>query len=367
MPGNSIGTHFKLTTYGESHGPSMGGVIDGCPAGLEVDIEAIQRQLDRRKPGQSKITTQRKESDEVQFLSGIYEGRTTGSPIGFQLKNADAKSKDYEHLRKVYRPSHADRTYDQKYGFRDHRGGGRASARETTCRVVAGALAAQLLPGVQARAWVSAVGEQEIPEKTELQFATLEENPVRCPHPPTAERFEKAIREARKDGDTLGGVISCSVRGVPPGWGEPVFDKLHADLGKALLSINAVKGFEIGSGFAGTRMRGSRHNDIIQDSGATRTNHGGGVEGGISNGEELYFRVAFKPVATLMRDQASVDQAGKATTVEGKGRHDPCVVPRAIPIVESMAYLILADHYLRHQGSRVDFLRSHPHQSFTDS
>lgn len=366
MAGNSIGTHFKLSTYGESHGPSMGGIIDGCPAGLAVDVEAIQRQLDRRKPGQSKITTQRKESDEVHFLSGIFEGKTTGGPIGFQLFNSDAKSKDYEHLREVYRPSHADRSYDQKYGYRDHRGGGRASARETTCRVVAGALAAQLIPGVGARAWVSAVGSQEIPEEAKLQFETLEHNPVRCPHPASAELFEKVIREARKDGDTLGGVISCAIRGVPPGWGEPVFDKLHADLGKAMLSINAVKGFEIGSGFAGTQMRGSVHNDIIQDTGATKTNHGGGVEGGISNGEEIYFRVAFKPVATLMRDQASVDSSGKATTVEGKGRHDPCVVPRAIPIVESMAYLILADHYLRHQSSRQEFLRALPSQNQSD-
>lgn len=362
MAGNSIGTHFKLTTYGESHGPAMGGIIDGCPAGLRVDLEAIQQQLDRRKPGQSKISSQRKESDVVHFLSGIYEAKTTGAPIGFQLGNTDAKSKDYEHLRDVYRPSHADRSYDQKYGHRDHRGGGRASARETTCRVVAGALAAQLLPGVQAQAWVSAVGKQEIPEGAHLQFETLEQNPIRCPHPPSAELFEEAIRSARKEGDTLGGIISCAIQGVAPGWGEPVFDKLHADLGKAMLSINAVKGFEIGSGFAGSQMRGSIHNDIIQESGSTKTNYAGGVEGGISNGEEIYFRVAFKPVATLMRDQASIASDGKATTVQGKGRHDPCVVPRAVPIVESMAYLVLADHYLRHQSSRQEYLRPLPSQ-----
>lgn len=346
MAGNSFGKHFTLTTFGESHGKAIGGIIDGCPAGVNLDLQAIQQQLYRRKPGQSRITTQRKESDEVEFLSGIFEGKTLGTPIGFIILNKDAKSKDYSHIKDVYRPSHADRVYQEKYGLRDYRGGGRSSARETACRVVAGALAAQIIPQVNTTAFVSAVGAEKLDENQELDFAQIDQNLVRCPHRATAERFTAAIDAARKDGDSLGGVISCRINGVSMGWGEPVFDKLHAELGKAMLSINAVKGFEIGSGFAGSHMRGSEHNDLIEKGGGTATNHAGGVEGGISNGEEIYFRVAFKPVATIMRDQSSINEAGEEVTVKGKGRHDPCVVPRAVPIVEAMANLVLADYYL---------------------
>lgn len=346
MAGNRFGKHFTLTTFGESHGKAIGGIIDGCPAGVKIDLQAIQQQLDRRKPGQSRITTQRKESDEVEFHSGIFEGQTLGTPIGFIIPNQDAKSKDYSHIKDVYRPSHADRVYQEKYGLRDYRGGGRSSARETACRVVAGALAAQIIPHVQTTAYVSGVGEEKLDESLALDFSQIDHNLVRCPHTATAERFTAAIDVARKDGDSLGGVISCRISGVPMGWGEPVFDKLHADLGKAMLSINAVKGFEIGSGFGGSQMRGSEHNDIITKKGKTQTNHAGGIEGGISNGEEIYFRVAFKPVATIMRDQPSINEEGEEVTVKGKGRHDPCVVPRAVPIVEAMANLVLADYYL---------------------
>lgn len=359
MPGNSFGTLFKLTTFGESHGLSIGGIIDGCPAGLELDLDAVQSALDRRKPGQSALTTQRKESDVVQWQSGIFKGLTTGTPIGFLIRNADQKSGDYDHLEKAYRPSHADYTYAQKYGHRDYRGGGRSSARETACRVVAGAVAAQLLDrlNVKVAAYVSSVGDITVPVSyRELHLAPSAENAVRCPHPETAERMTSAIEKARDDGDSLGGTISCVVQGIPAGWGEPVFDKLHADLGKAMLSINAVKGFEIGSGFAGTRMKGSEHNDTFVNMGngiTTKTNYSGGVQGGISNGEDIYFCVAFKPTATILSAQKSVDTSGSEIEIAGKGRHDPCVLPRAVPIVEAMAALVLADHYLRSKTSKL--------------
>lgn len=354
MAGNTFGKLFQLTTFGESHGVAIGGIIDGCPAGLELDMEAIQYQLDRRKPGQSKITTQRKESDKVQFLSGLFEGRTLGTPIGFIIPNEDQKSKDYSHIKDIYRPSHADFTYQAKYGFRDYRGGGRSSARETASRVVGGAIARQLLPGIAIHAYVSSVGDldMEIPYH-ELDLTKTDDNIVRCPHPATAEKMIEKIDAARKAGDTLGGVVSCVIQGVPAGWGEPVFDKLHSELGKAMLSINAVKGFEYGSGFAGTRMKGSEHNDSFNSGGGTKTNHSGGIQGGISNGEDIYFRVGFKPIATIMQDQSSINEKGEEVTVKGKGRHDPCVVPRAVPIVEAMAALVLADSFLQFKISSI--------------
>lgn len=354
MSGNSFGRIFTLTSFGESHGPAIGGVIDGCPAGLSIDVEKVQNQLDRRKPGQSRLTTQRKESDQVEFLSGIFEGTTLGTPIGFVIRNTDHRSSDYEHIKTQFRPSHADNTYFSKYGLRDYRGGGRASARETACRVVAGAIAAQMLSNVKVTAYVSAVGTIELSKTyNDLDLSKTDDNLVRCPDPQTAERMEKYIDEIRKEGDSVGGVITCVISGVPAGWGEPVFDKLHADLGKAMLSINAVKGFEIGSGFAAAAMRGSAHNDAFTEGGRTLTNHAGGVQGGISNGEDIYFRVAFKPVATIMKDQAGVDESGREVVVKGKGRHDPCVVPRAVPIVEAMAYLVLADSYLRSRSNKI--------------
>lgn len=347
MAGNSFGTLFRLTTFGESHGPAIGGVVDGCPPGVLLDVEAIRIEMDRRRPGQSAIVTQRKEADEVEFLSGLFEGRTTGAPIGFIIRNEDAKSADYDHLAEVYRPSHADYVYDQKYGFRDHRGGGRSSARETACRVVAGAIAKQVIGNMSIAAYVSSVGDIFLEKPyQDLDLTTVEQNPVRCPDPETAERMEALIREVRKDGDTIGGTITCIIRNAPVGLGEPVFDKLHAELGKAMLSINAVKGFEYGSGFCGARMRGSEHNDVIVPGGKTRSNLSGGIQGGISNGMDIYFRVAFKPVATLLRDQITIDSHNQPAVVKGKGRHDPCVVPRAVPIVEAMAAMVMADFLL---------------------
>lgn len=347
MAGNTFGKVFTLTTFGESHGEAIGGIIDGCPSGLDVVVEEIQNQLDRRRPGQSKITTQRKESDTVQLLSGIFEGKTTGAPIGFIIPNTNVRSKDYDHIKDVYRPSHADYTYQQKYGIRDYRGGGRSSARETACRVVGGAIARQLLKGITIQAYVSAVGEISLTDDYfEFDLSQTDSNIVRCPHSAKAAEMIELIDKIRKDGDTIGGVVSCVIKGVPAGWGEPVFDRLHADLGKAMLSINAVKGFEYGSGFAGSKMKGSEHNDSFNAEGRTSSNFSGGIQGGISNGEDIYFKVAFKPVATLMRDQQSVNEKGEEVTVKGKGRHDPCVVPRAVPIVEAMAALVLADHYL---------------------
>ena len=352
MAGNSYGTVFRLTTFGESHGPALGGIIDGCPAGIRIDPEKIQRELDRRRPGQSSIVSQRKEADRVQLLSGIFEGYTTGAPIGFIIENDNQRSQDYDHLKDVYRPSHADFTYDKKYGHRDYRGGGRSSARETVSRVVGGAIARHIIPDVNIDAFVSSVGDIFIDKPyQQLDFSLTETNAVRCPDTVTAQKMEQLIREVRKDGDTVGGTITCVIKNVPAGWGEPVFDKLHAELGKAMLSINAVKGFEFGSGFCGARMRGSEHNDFLNTDGTTKSNLSGGIQGGISNGMDIYFRVAFKPVATLMRPQPSVTTAGNDAIVEGKGRHDPCVVPRAVPIVEAMAALVLADFYLRHRSA----------------
>lgn len=354
MAGNSFGKMFKLTTFGESHGVAIGGVIDGCPAGLEIDIEKVQDDLNRRRPGQSAIVTQRKEPDTVEFLSGIFEGRSTGTPIGFVIKNANQKSKDYSHIKDSYRPSHADYTYDEKYGVRDYRGGGRSSARETACRVVAGSVAKQLLQNVEINAFVSSVGKIELTKHySELDFSEIEKNPVRCPDPQLAAEMEAYIKEIRADGDTVGGTVKCVIKNVPKGLGEPVFDKLHADLGKAILSINAVKGFEYGSGFEGTKMRGSEHNDHFNTDGSTRTNLSGGIQGGISNGMDIYFNVAFKPVATLMQKQKTINSKGEEVEMQGKGRHDPCVVPRAVPIVESMAALVIADFLLQNKSSKI--------------
>ncbi|WP_336069622.1 chorismate synthase [Mesoflavibacter sp. CH_XMU1404-2] len=347
MAGNSFGNLFKITTFGESHGTAIGGIIDGCPPGIELDFEAIQHEMNRRKPGQSKIVTQRKEPDEVKFLSGIFEGKTTGTPIGFVIENANQKSKDYSHIKDAYRPSHADFVYDKKYGFRDYRGGGRSSARETASRVVAGAIAKQMLKNIKINAFTSSVGDifLEKPYQS-LDFSKTEDNIVRCPDAEYADKMIEKIKEIRKEGDTIGGTITCVLQNVPIGLGEPVFDKLHAELGKAMLSINAVKGFEYGSGFCGAKMKGSEHNDQFNIDGSTKTNLSGGIQGGISNGMDIYFRVAFKPVATIMQDQITIDKDGNEVEMQGKGRHDPCVVPRAVPIVETMAALVLADYYL---------------------
>ena len=347
MAGNSFGNIFKLTTFGESHGAALGGIIDGCPSGLKIDLNAIQIEMDRRKPGQSAIVTQRKESDTVTFYSGIFEGETTGTPIGFLIHNTDQKSKDYSHIKDSYRPSHADYVYDKKYGKRDYRGGGRSSARETACRVVAGAIAKQILSNVKITAYVSSVGEIKIDKHySDLDFSEIEKNPVRCADSNTASLMEERIREIRKEGDTIGGIVSCVIENTPIGLGEPVFDKLHADLGKAMLSINAVKGFEFGSGFQGTQLKGSQHNDSFNSDGKTKTNNSGGVQGGISNGMDIYFNVAFKPVATIMKAQETIDSSNNVVEMKGKGRHDPCVVPRAVPIVEAMTALVLVDFYL---------------------
>ena len=347
MAGNTFGKLFKLTTFGESHGVAIGGIIDGCPAGLKLDFDLIQNELDRRKPGQSAIVTQRKEPDSVEFLSGIFEGQTTGTPIGFNIRNTNQKSKDYSHIKDVYRPSHADYTYDKKYGVRDYRGGGRSSARETASRVVAGAIAKQYLKDVEINAFTSSVGHIHLEKPyQDLDFSKIESNMVRCPDAETAERMIDHIKKIKKEGNTVGGVITCVVKNVPVGLGEPVFDKLHAELGKAMLSINAVKGFEYGSGFEGATMTGTEHNDLFNEDGSTKTNMSGGVQGGISNGMDIYFRVAFKPVATVIQKQDALDNTGKIVEMQGKGRHDPCVVPRAIPIVEAMTALVLADYQI---------------------
>lgn len=359
MPGNSFGQLFRISTFGESHGPAIGVVIDGCPAGLPIDVSEIQKELDRRRPGQSAIVSQRKENDTVEVLSGVFDGKSLGTPIALLIRNTDARSQDYSHLAKTFRPSHADFTYHAKYDHRDHRGGGRSSARETAARVAAGAIAKLFLKqqGVMVHAFVSSIGNVALnKDYHELDFAKTDSNPVRCPDPETAARMEALVREVRKAGDTIGGVVTCVVRGCPAGLGEPVFDRLHADLGKAILSINACKGFEIGSGFSGTAMRGSEHNDqffIENGQVKTRTNHSGGVQGGISNGMDIYFRAAFKPVATIMQPQDSIDEEGNLVKVEGRGRHDPCVLPRAVPIVEAMTALVLADHLLRHRSSKI--------------
>jgi len=355
---NTLGRIFRLTSFGESHGGAIGGVIDGCPAGLKIDIDFVQSELDRRKPGQSYITTQRNESDRVEFLSGIFEGQTMGTPIGFLIRNKDQHSDDYNNMKDVYRPSHADYTYDQKYGMRDHRGGGRSSARETIARVVAGAIAKQLLMalGIKINAWVSSVAEISLDKSyAELDLSLTETNIVRCPDPEIALKMIERIEMAGQDHDTVGGVVSGLITGVPSGWGEPVFNKLHADLGHAMLGINAVKGFEYGSGFGGTELTGSQHNDIFIKTGdriSTLTNHSGGVQGGISNGQDIYWRVAFKPIATLLKEQKTIDRNEKETTINPTGRHDPCVLPRAVPIVEAMAAIVLADHYLLNRLSK---------------
>lgn len=389
---NTFGHLFRVTTFGESHGTAIGCVVDGCPAGLDFDLDFIQQELDRRRPGQSSIVTQRKESDTVQVLSGVFEGRTTGTPIAMVIPNEDQRSRDYDHLATAFRPSHADYTWQAKFGHRDYRGGGRSSARETAARVAAGALAKLLLrkQGIDIQAFVSQVGHLELKKNyTQLDLSLTESNDVRCPDPDLATKMISLIKKVRKEGDTIGGVVMCVISGCPPGLGEPVFDKLHAELGKAMLSINAAKGFEYGSGFAGVKMRGSEHNDLFTVDGgrdtvsgtrstvdggtqsgepdtvhrapdtvhripSTLTNHSGGIQGGISNGMDIYFRVAFKPVATIMRAQETLSAEGETVTVMGKGRHDPCVVPRAVPIVEAMAALVLADFYLRGKANRVE-------------
>ncbi len=354
MAGNTFGNLFRISTFGESHGVAIGGVLDGCPAGIELDLEAIQQELDRRKPGQSAIVTQRKEPDTVEFFSGIFEGKTTGTPIGFAIRNTNQKSKDYSHIKDSYRPSHADYVYDQKYGFRDYRGGGRSSARETASRVVAGAIAKQFLSNIKINAYVSQVGDMKLDKPyQELNFELSESNPVRCPDPEMAAKMEAYIKEIRKEGDTIGGVISCVAQNVPVGLGEPVFDKIHAELGKAMLSINAVKGFEYGSGFAGVAMKGSDHNDAYKSDGSTKTNYSGGVQGGITNGMDIYFKVAFKPVATIIQGYETIDKEGNKVQAQGKGRHDPCVVPRAVPIVEAMTALVLADYSLLQRTNKI--------------
>ncbi len=346
---NSFGNLFRITTFGESHGRAIGVVIDGCPAGLVIDEEFIQSELDRRKPGQSKITTQRKEADKFEIVSGIFEGKATGTPLTLLIWNEDQRSKDYSHIAEKFRPSHADYTYQEKYGIRDYRGGGRSSARETAARVAAGAVAKLYLNqlGVTISAFVSQVGPLKLEKNYKsLDFSKTEENIVRCPDAEMAEKMIALIDDTRKKQDTIGGVVSCVIKNTPVGLGEPVFDKLHAELGKAMLGINAVKGFEYGSGFDGVALYGSQHNDPFEINNGkvtTTSNHSGGVQGGISNGEDIYFRVAFKPVATIMKDQESVDIHKEKTTVSGKGRHDPCVVPRAVPIVEAMAALVILD------------------------
>lgn len=385
MAGNTFGQAFRITTFGESHGVAIGVIIDGCPAGLPIDINFIQYELDRRRPGQSKIVTQRAESDRVQVLSGVFEGKSTGQPIALMIENEDQRSKDYSHIADKFRPSHADFTYHAKYGFRDYRGGGRSSARETAARVAAGAIAKMLLhtEGVSVNAYVSQVGHIKINKLyKDLNFNDIETTPVRCPDLEVAQHMIDFIQEVRKSGDTIGGIATCVVKGCPVGLGEPAFDKLHADLAKAMLSINAAKGFEYGSGFDGIEMRGSQHNDafyaeniektrenmeksrenaritegVLDDKKTiirTKTNYSGGIQGGISNGEDIYFRIAFKPVATIIAPQTSVNEAHEAVEIVGKGRHDPCVLPRAVPIVEAMTALVLADHLLRNRLAKL--------------
>ncbi|MXV52098.1 chorismate synthase [Pedobacter sp. HMF7647] len=366
MAGNSFGQLFRITTFGESHGAAIGVVIDGCPPNIEIDQDFIQGELDKRKPGQSRITTQRKESDEFQILSGIFENKTTGTPLAIIIPNSDQRSKDYDHNKDIFRPSHADFTYEAKYGIRDHRGGGRSSARETAARVAAGAIAKLFLQksGVEIFAHVSGVGIIEAPEPSSADLKQLEtireSNLVRCADENKAAEMVEYIDGIRKAGDTVGGRISCVIKNCPAGLGEPVFDKLHAELGKAMLSINAVHGFEYGSGFKGSEMRGSQHNDIpVATNDPTKmetvTNFSGGVQGGISNGMDITFKVAFKPVATIMHNQPTIDKEGNSAEIKGKGRHDPCVVPRAVAIIEAMAALVIADHLLRNQSVKQNF------------
>lgn len=344
---NVLGNFLTLSSFGESHGEAYGGVITNFPAGVDINIQTIQHHLDRRRPGQSSIVTQRQESDQLRILSGIFEGKSTGTPIGFIVENENQRSKDYDHIATAYRPSHADYTYDQKFGHRDYRGGGKSSARETLNWVVAGSLAKQLIPKVEINAYVSSVGDLfcEKPYQ-DLDFTKTESNIVRCPDPETAKKMIERIKEVKKEGNTIGGTITCVIKNVPAGWGEPIFNKLNAELGKAMLNINACKGFEYGSGFCGAKMTGKEHNDLFNEDGTTKTNLSGGIQGGISNGMDIYFRVAFKPIATILRPQDSINKLGEKVIVEGKGRHDPCVLPRAVPIVESLAAFVLADMFL---------------------
>ena len=365
---NSFGTIFRLTTFGESHGEAIGGVVDGMPAGIDIDVDFIQAELNRRRPGQSKITTSRQEPDQVELLSGVFEGKSTGCPIGFIVRNTNQHSQDYENMRNVFRPSHADYTYQQKYGIRDHRGGGRSSARITISRCVGGALAKLVLRqlGISVQAYTSQVGSIALKRDYRLyDLSQTETNAVRCPDAEKAAEMEALITQVKGEGDTIGGVITCVIQGCPAGLGEPEFGKLHADLGAAMLSINAVKGFEYGEGFAGVTMRGSEQNDIFVPASndishhspltshlSTKTNHSGGIQGGISNGQDIYFRVAFKPVATLLMEQNTVDVAGNPTTLTAKGRHDPCVLPRAVPVVEAMAAMVILDHFMLYQSKK---------------
>ncbi len=361
---NTFGKLFTLTTFGESHGVAVGGVVDGMPPGIPIDIDFIQRELARRKPGQSRITTDRKELDQVELLSGVFEGKSTGTPIGFIVRNRNQQSKDYDSIANLFRPSHADYTYYNKYGIRDYRGGGRASARITLSRVVAGALAKLVLKqkGISITAYTSQVGNITLDKDYQkYDFSLIESNPVRCPEPEKAKEMEALIAEMKREGDTIGGVVTCVIKGCPVGLGEPEFDKLHAQLGAAMLSINAVKGFEYGEGFAGSSWRGSQQNDVFNPSSdkqkthdiKTKTNHSGGIQGGISNGEDIYFRIAFKPVATLLMEQETVNKEGEATKIDVHGRHDPCVLPRAVPIVEAMAAMTILDALLVDNAKRI--------------
>lgn len=356
---NTFGNIFKLTTFGESHGPGIGGIIDGMPAGITVDLDFLQSELNRRRPGQSALTTDRKEADKVELLSGIFEGKTTGCPIGFLVRNENQHSNDYDNMRDVFRPSHADFTYQTKYGIRDHRGGGRTSARETIARVVGGAFAKMVLQqkGIHITAYTSQVGNIALSGNYhDYDFNEIERNPVRCPDAAKATEMVQLIAEVKSQGDTIGGIISCVIKGCPIGLGEPVFGKLHAQLGAAMLSINAVKGFEYGEGFAGVTARGSEQNDLFQPDGkggiTTLTNHSGGIQGGLSNGQDIFFRVAFKPVATLLREQPTVNKQGQSTLLKARGRHDPCVLPRAVPIVEAMAAMVILDNYMLNNTSK---------------
>lgn len=359
MAGNSFGNIFKLTTFGESHGVAIGGIIDGCPANIKLDLDQIQLELDRRKPGQSTISTQRKEEDTVEILSGVFEGKTLGTPIGFIIRNKDQRSKDYSEMKDVYRPSHADYVYQEKYGLRDYRGGGRSSARETACRVVAGAIAKQILASKQIKitAYVRQIGDLELTDDyRDVDLSAIEDNIVRCPSAELAEEMIELIKTTRKEGDSLGGVVHCIIENPIIGLGEPVFDRLNADLAKAMFSINAVKGFELGSGFRSVTMKGSEHNDAFEMDGdqiKTSSNYSGGIQGGISNGQHIYFNVAFKPVATIFKEQNTVNQDNEEVVMKAEGRHDPCVVPRAVPIVEAMTAIVLLDHLLRLQTIRL--------------
>lgn len=357
---NTFGKLFTITSFGESHGPGVGGVIDGMPSGIEVDMDFIQSELARRRPGQSKITTSRNEADQVEILSGVFEGKTTGCPIGFLVRNTNQHSQDYENMRCLFRPSHADYTYHEKYGVRDHRGGGRSSARITISRCVAGAFAKLALRqlGINIQAYTSQVGDIALDlDYNKYDLSLTESNSVRCPDPEKAQQMEQLICQVKEEGDTIGGTITCVIKGCPVGLGEPEFCKLHQTLGSAMLSINAVKGFEYGMGFNNLDMKGSEQNDILAPSDTDRptflTNNSGGIQGGISNGEDIYFRVAFKPVATQLREQATVDLEGNATVLKARGRHDPCVLPRAVPIVEAMAAITILDHYLLSKTTRL--------------